>query len=328
MCGMNVAAKQTRETILVVDDTADNLALLNEMLKEHYRVKLAISGEQALEVCGTRDLPDLILLDIMMPKMDGYEVCSRLKAEDRTKDIPVIFISALSELDNVVQGFRAGGVDYITKPFLFEEVFARVQAHIKLRQAQQEIQSLLSKTLTGSIRVMLDVLAMTQPEIVQQSTRLRQYAKVMMQGLPIQPQDAWVIELAAMLVNFGCVSVPSSVLQRKMSGFILTPGEQEKLISFPAVSAEIIGKIPRMEKVAEIIGNQMLPLSEVPGDSTDSVFLGSYILNMVLEYDQMVMLKRHPLAAADFVIARLPDICPSVLVQSLRSIASTEAAKK
>lgn len=125
--------------ILAVDDTPENLTVLRQILTRHgYRVRPALSGEIALKAVQT-DIPDLILLDVMMPGMDGYEVCNRLKAEARTCDIPVLFISALNETEDKVRGFKAGGVDYITKPFNVGEVLARVETHLAFRNLQKKI---------------------------------------------------------------------------------------------------------------------------------------------------------------------------------------------
>jgi two-component system sensor histidine kinase/response regulator len=126
--------------ILVVDDTAANLDVLVEMLEEQgYRVRPVPSGFLALQSARVQP-PDLILLDISMPEMDGYEVCKHLKADENLKDIPVIFISALHDTMDKVQGFDAGAVDYITKPFQFEEVKARVQAHLRTYRMQKELE--------------------------------------------------------------------------------------------------------------------------------------------------------------------------------------------
>ncbi len=126
--------------ILIVDDTPNNLRLLSSMLtKQGYEVRSAISGSVALMAIRTVPL-DLILLDINMPKMNGYEVCQQLKADEQTRDIPVIFLSALGEPLDKVQAFQVGGVDYITKPFQVEEVLARVENHLMLRRMQIELQ--------------------------------------------------------------------------------------------------------------------------------------------------------------------------------------------
>ena len=135
---MTIAANKSN--ILIVDDTPENLSVLRQMLKEHgYSVRPALSGKIALKAAQA-DIPDLILLDIMMPGMDGFEVCNKLKSEDGTRDIPVLFISALDETADKVKGFQAGGVDYITKPFHTAEVLARVETHLTLRHLQKKMQ--------------------------------------------------------------------------------------------------------------------------------------------------------------------------------------------
>lgn len=125
--------------ILIVDDTPANLQLLGGMLKERgHKVRPVPDGRMALQVAATAP-PDLILLDINMPGMNGYEVCAQLKRSERTRDVPVIFISALTETLDKVMAFAVGGVDYVTKPFQFEEVDARVACHLKLRRLQIDL---------------------------------------------------------------------------------------------------------------------------------------------------------------------------------------------
>jgi len=124
--------------ILIVDDKPDNVQLLSETLSaQGYKVRGVLSGAMALRV--VRSVPDLILLDIMMPEMDGYEVCEALKASETTRDIPVIFLSALDDVAGKVKAFAVGGVDYITKPFQIEEVLVRVENHLTLRQLQKQL---------------------------------------------------------------------------------------------------------------------------------------------------------------------------------------------
>ena len=130
-----------QEEILVVDDTPANLRLLSDLLTQHdYRVRPAADGALALKSVAART-PELILLDVNMPGMDGYEVCRRLKAEEKSSRIPVIFISAFGDTRQKVIGFEAGGIDYITKPFEAEEVLARVKTHLRLRQAEEALRN-------------------------------------------------------------------------------------------------------------------------------------------------------------------------------------------
>ncbi|OQX16291.1 MAG: hypothetical protein BWK76_11825 [Desulfobulbaceae bacterium A2] len=137
---MNQEMKVGFNRLLVVDDTAANRQLLTNLLTAHgYIVHPASDGELALEFVQTT-LPDLILLDIRMPEMDGFEVCRRLKADERTRDIPVIFISILEDERDKVQAFREGAVDYITKPLQPEEVLARIQTHLRLRELTERLE--------------------------------------------------------------------------------------------------------------------------------------------------------------------------------------------
>ena len=132
--------KPERTTIMVVDDRPANLNLLQEMLQaKGYRVLAFPDGKMALRAAA-KSQPALILLDINMPEMNGFEVCERLKADKVLKEIPVLFISALSETADKVKAFSVGGVDYVTKPFQFEEVYARVETHLRLRRLQLELQ--------------------------------------------------------------------------------------------------------------------------------------------------------------------------------------------
>ena len=120
-------------TVLVVDDTPDNLTLMGSLLREHFHVKVANHGEKALKIAQSELQPDLILLDIMMPGMDGYEVCRQLKALPATRDIPVIFLTARSDLDDERMGLGLGAVDYITKPISPPILLARVNTHLALK---------------------------------------------------------------------------------------------------------------------------------------------------------------------------------------------------
>src|SRR6476620_4684392 len=123
--------------ILVVDDTPATIKILSDLLRKDYLLSVATGGADALEIARSEDRPDLVLLDIMMPEMDGYEVCRRLKADPRTQDVPVIFVTAMSDIDDETRGFSLGAVDYITKPVRPPIVKARVAAHVELARARQ-----------------------------------------------------------------------------------------------------------------------------------------------------------------------------------------------
>ncbi len=135
-----VLRKPKQADILVVDDSINSLKLLNDLLSgQGYRVRPAANGDLALRSVA-ESVPDLILLDVKMPGMDGYEVCSRLKADEKTRQVPVLFISGIENTSSKIKDFDAGGVDYITKPFQPEEVLARVRIHLELRWLQLQLE--------------------------------------------------------------------------------------------------------------------------------------------------------------------------------------------
>lgn len=146
---MNTTVENTKTdkeaTILVVDDISDNLDLLVEILKPHYKVKAANNGQRALHIANSDKPPDLILLDVMMPVMNGLEVCEKLKTNEATRDIPVIFVTAMGESSDEEKGLALGAVDYITKPISAPIVLARVKNHLALRETRQQLSQFLDK---------------------------------------------------------------------------------------------------------------------------------------------------------------------------------------
>ena len=136
----NNVEKQSKQTILIVDDTKANIKILVEALRDTYTLGIAVNGQGVFKYLEKKQ-PDLILLDIMMPDMSGYEVCIKLKKEKTTRDIPIIFITALNEINNKTKGFELGAVDYITKPFEIAEVKSRVKMHLALKKAYEDLET-------------------------------------------------------------------------------------------------------------------------------------------------------------------------------------------
>jgi signal transduction histidine kinase len=127
-------------SILVVDDVPTNITLAVDTLKHDYKVMVAIRGQHAIDIAVSDHAPDLILLDIMMPEIDGLEVCRRLKSDERSRDIPIIFLTAMGENDDIVRGLELGAVDYVTKPVNHEVLKARVKTHLQLRDVQKQLE--------------------------------------------------------------------------------------------------------------------------------------------------------------------------------------------
>jgi adenylate cyclase len=150
---MNIILEKQIEKplLLIVDDSAENLQVLNALLKDDYRLKLAKNGSKALEIARQESQPDLILLDIIMPEMDGYEVCRQLKTDTATSSIPIIFLTALNEAADETMGFRQGGSDFITKPFNPDIVKARIRTHLDLQSERKKSNELLRVLLPEAV---------------------------------------------------------------------------------------------------------------------------------------------------------------------------------
>jgi sigma-B regulation protein RsbU (phosphoserine phosphatase) len=157
-----------QKLILIVDDTPINIGVISGALKDSFATKVATSGEKALAIASGKERPDLILLDIMMPEMDGYEVCRRLKANPDTRDIPVIFLTSQTEAEDETKGFEVGAVDYVHKPFSAAVVKARVRTHLMLREAHAQIAKQLveiNTELEMARQIQLSILPSTTPKI-------------------------------------------------------------------------------------------------------------------------------------------------------------------
>jgi diguanylate cyclase (GGDEF)-like protein len=169
-----IAEPDNRPRILIVDDERININLLNALLKADYKIMVATNGEQALKAAMTGK-PELILLDIVMPGIDGYEVCRRLKATAATQTIPIIFITAMGEVENEAMGFALGAVDYIAKPFNSAVVKARVGVHMKLKRNGDMLESLAS----------MDTLTEVPNRRGFDQTRKQEWARGLRDGLPV-----------------------------------------------------------------------------------------------------------------------------------------------
>jgi len=269
---------------MVVDDNPTNVELLEEMLQQrNYEVRSFTAGPAALEA-ASQTHPDLILLDVNMPEMNGYEVCERLKANPSLAGIPVIFISALDATADKVRGFRSGGVDYISKPIQFEEVQARVETHLKLRRAQQAEHDLLEKTLSGAVATLWELVQLTSPALAVRSRAIREIVLRISKQIAIA--DPWQYELAATLCLVGCMSIPEEVFAKAYSGQNLSPDEDQMFRAHPESAAQLLSNIPRLEFVAELIRRQQQP--EMESSRSDPLRQGASMLHLALELDRRV----------------------------------------
>jgi putative two-component system response regulator len=236
----------TKPVVLIVDDTPENLTIMNGLLKDAYHTKVANSGERALKLAAAQPKPDLVLLDIMMPGMDGYEVCGRLKADSATRDIPVIFLTAKTQVEDESRGFEVGCVDYITKPISPPIVQARVRTHLALKAAADFLRDknayLAAEVArrTKQISIVQDVTIMAMASLAEtrdQETgnhirRTQHYVRLLALELRKQPKFAAVLDDAtiellfksAPLHDIGKVGIPDAILLKPGK---LTPEEFE-----------------------------------------------------------------------------------------------------
>ena len=270
--------------IMVVDDNPANLQLLEDMLRrQQYEVRSFPRGRLAL-VAAEQEPPDLILLDINMPEMNGYDVCQQLKSNARLAGIPVIFLSALTEIEDKIKAFRSGGVDYISKPFQFEEVQARVETHIRLRRALQAEHELLEKTLGGAVSTLWEMIQLTSPALAARSSAIRDIVLTIARRLEVQ--NTWQCELAATLCLVGCVTLPDEVFERGYRGQHLSADERRMFEAHPERAARLISKIPRLEAVSEMIQKQQRPPATSTARGADG--LGAEILHLAMEFDRRI----------------------------------------
>jgi len=253
-----------KETILVVDDTADNLALISGLLKDIYVVKVANNGDKALKIARSDSSADLILLDIMMPLMNGYEVCRQLKSEAKTCDIPVVFLTAKSEIEAEKMGLALGAVDYITKPISPPILLARIKTHLQLKVAadflkdQNAFLEMQVAIRTKEIIDLQDVTVLSLASLAETRDaatghhiqRTQQYIGILARALRENPKFAALltdqrIELyvkSAPLHDIGKVGIPDKILLKPGR---LTPAEFEIMKQHAVIGRDAIENAER-----------------------------------------------------------------------------------
>jgi len=246
--------EKTKPLVLIVDDSRKNIDLLALRLKKEYQLGLAQNGQEALDY-AEKQLPDLILLDVMMPEMDGFEVCTRLKAIPKTKDIPIIFLTAMSEKEDITQGFGLGAVDYITKPFQTEEVKARVRTHLSLKEMREKLNaqniileqkvkektSQLQEMLQSTLQTMAKTVETRDPYTAGHQQRVARFACAIAGKMGLSQDQIDAIRFAGILHDIGKIRTPVSILNR--------PGKllevEIKIIRIhPQVGYDILKDIP------------------------------------------------------------------------------------
>jgi putative two-component system response regulator len=206
-------------TILVVDDTPSNISVLSEILRGSYRVLAAVKGEQALQIARGNPPPDLILLDVMMPEMSGHEVCQRLKADSSTRKIPVIFVTAMNQVEDEAQGFALGAVDYITKPVSPAIVKARVKTHLALYDQNRELETKVRERTAELHHTRLEIIKrlgrageFRDNETGMHVIRVAHYCRLLGEAVRMNEEDVDLLFNAAPMHDIGKIGIRDNVL--------------------------------------------------------------------------------------------------------------------
>ncbi len=233
-----------RATVLIVDDTPMNISVLVGLLKQDYKTVVAKDGDQALNRVFSGNMPDLILLDVMMPGIDGYEVCQRLKEDPRSKHIPVIFISAMNDVGDEEKGLQVGAVDYITKPISPPIVLARVKTHLALAMQRKELLrevSIRTDELANSRRELIRRLGLAAEykdnETGLHVQRMAEYCRLIALDMGFSEIDADTLASAAPMHDIGKLGIPDEILCKPGR---LTPDEFAVIKGHPEIGAKIL----------------------------------------------------------------------------------------
>ncbi len=251
-------------TILLVDDSKTNIDVLVQALKNDYKLGVALEGEKAIEYAHIHS-PDLILLDILMPGMDGFEVCREIKKDPDTKDIPIIFITAVDDTGHKTKGFEYGAVDYITKPFDITEVKARVKTHLTLKIAQAALINqnaiLEEKVLERTIELkktqleIIDRLGMAaeyrDKETGKHIKRMSKYCRVLGQALGMSKAEYDILDLASTMHDLGKIGISDTILLKPGR---LSPQERKSMMTHTEIGARLLsGSNSKLLEIAKVI---------------------------------------------------------------------------
>ena len=239
-----MSSPKNKEKILIVDDTPVNIRVLVEALKNDYKLSIATNGKVALNYAMSDQPPDLILLDIMMPELDGYEVCKRLKAQEQTKDIPIIFITAMSEEHSETQGLELGAVDYIIKPINQKIVKARVRTHLELKKHRDHLSELVREKTAEILESKLDIInrlaraaEYRDNETGMHVIRMSHYTSLLSKAAGLDDDSCEMIFHAAAMHDVGKIGIPDKILLKPAR---LTDGEFAHMKSHTIIGARLL----------------------------------------------------------------------------------------
>ena len=239
---------KNKQTILVVDDAPENIDVLNGLLNPYYRIKVALNGERALKIARSEDKPGLILLDVMMPGMDGYEVCRQLKAGADTEKTPIIFVTAKCDVSDEAKGFELGAADYISKPVVPSIVKARVKTHLALHYQNQILEeqvrqrtAQLNETQLEIIRRLGRAAEFKDNETGMHVIRMSHYARILGLDMGMTEEESELLLHASPMHDIGKIGIPDRIMLKPGP---LNEDEFALMRQHPEIGYDIIGDHP------------------------------------------------------------------------------------
>lgn len=348
---------QDQATVLVIDDTRDNLTVIGEILSKLYRVRLANSGQRGLKAARTEPRPDLILLDIMMPEMDGYQVLEQLKADATTREIPVIFVTALNTDEDEEAGLRRGAVDYISKPIHPAILQARVKTHLALKRALDQVkdqnQALeaivqartaelqkaldtvekahtdLRATYFGVLRAFGELMELRGGPVGTHCQRVADISRRVAAKMGLNEKETQDVFIAALLHDVGKMGFPDNLLSKPVSQ--MNPEELAIYRRHPTIAADVLRKINTLAGVTEIIQahHEHYDGTGFPfGTSALNIPIGARIIAAVSDYDNLKngMLTREPMTSkqsCQYLLENMNGRYDPLVIQVLEPILSS-----
>lgn len=286
--GEDYMMKEKKPQILMIDDAPEYLDTLNDILEEKYVLYVAVNGDQGLTILKNNPDIDLVLLDVVMPIMSGYELCETIKSIEKLKDIPVIFLTSKSDVEDIEKGFGLGAVDYIMKPFRAAELLARVQTHINLKKAREEITLLLNDTFIGINKVFIDMMSITSPLLFSRASRLSHYVTFMLNELDLR--EKWKFQMGALYSQLGLVFLEESIITKICMNNDLNEIENQKKEESEKLGIKLLKSVPKLNEVIPILPSKKM--DSLYGKDIDSFHynkIGKAVLELILTFDNLTL---------------------------------------
>jgi response regulator RpfG family c-di-GMP phosphodiesterase len=303
--------------VLYVDDDPAAIAIFEAVLKGRFDVETAGSGPQGLDLLAEKGPFAVVVADMFMDGMDGIEFLSAVK--DRAPDTVLMMLSGKADLTTAIDAVNKGHIfRFLTKPCPKDALMEAIEAGVRQYELIMAERMLLEITLSDSVQVLMDMLSMVNPVAFSRAARVRRYVVHVARKLGLS--DIWQFDMAAMLSQIGCATLPPQMLERAYAEKELTPNEQEMFTSHPEAAGKLIGEIPRLDKVADMIARQQAPFKDdsTPGaaQGDDTAIVGGRILKVALAFDASL---ERGLPATDAIdrLRKQPDVYDPQIVESL-----------